>query len=41
MCLEEIAGVKEKLIEHDKRFDSIETKIEKHDVEINVIKRVK
>ena len=31
----------DKLEEHDKRFDSIETKLEKHDVEIRVIKAAK
>lgn len=31
----------EKLEEHDKRFDSIEAKLEKHDVEIRVIKAAK
>lgn len=30
-----------KLEEHDKRFDSIEAKLEKHDVEIRVIKAAK
>lgn len=41
MCLDEIVYVKEKLTEHDTRFDNIDSKIERHDVEINVIKRVK
>lgn len=31
----------DKLEEHDKRFDSIEAKLEKHDVEIRVIKAAK
>lgn len=41
MCLEEISGIKEKLTEHDLRFDAIEAKLEIHDNEINVLKRVK
>ncbi len=41
LCLEELVNVKEKLTEHDSRFDGIDSKIERHDVEINVIKRVK
>jgi peptidoglycan hydrolase CwlO-like protein len=40
MCLDELVSVKEKQTEHDSRFDSIESKIEKQDVEISVIKRV-
>lgn len=41
ICLEELVSVKEKQIEHDKRFDIIESKLEQHDVEISVIKRIK
>lgn len=33
--------VYEKLQEHDKRFDAIEEELEKHDVEIRVIKGAK
>lgn len=38
---EELINVKEKLQEHDERFDAIESKIESQDVEIKVLKRVK
>lgn len=41
LCLDELVSVKEKLAEHDLRFDTIDAKIESHDVEISVIKRVK
>lgn len=41
MCLDEILTIKEKQTEHDQRFDTLESKIEKHDVEISVIKRAK
>lgn len=41
LCLEELVSVKEKLTEHDTRFDTLGAKIETHDVEISVIKRVK
>ncbi len=34
-------AVYEKQQEHDKRFDTIESKLEKHDLEIKVIKAVK
>lgn len=39
--LEGYSQVYRKLEEHDKKLDSIESKIEAHDVEINVIKRIK
>lgn len=41
LCLEELVNVKEKLTEHDTRFDIIEKKIDSQDIEINVLKRVK
>lgn len=41
MLYDEVVSVKEKLVEHDMRFDKIESKIESQDVEISVIKRVK
>jgi hypothetical protein len=41
LILEELVTVKEKLEEHDIRFDTIESKIESQDVEIKVLKRAK
>jgi hypothetical protein len=41
ILFEEVVNVKEKLIEHDSRFDNIESKIEFQDFEIKVLKRVK
>jgi predicted RNase H-like nuclease (RuvC/YqgF family) len=37
MCLEELVSVKEKLFEHDQRFDILEAKVDSHDIKIQVI----
>lgn len=41
ILFEEVISIKEKLVEHDARFDSIEAKIETQDFEIKVLKRAK